>query len=286
MTPVPAVEHRTYRSSGGVELPIDVYRPELNTQRSAVLILHGGGWRAGSKQLVADRAQALATHGFTCVAANYRLLDSAPWPAQLVDVASALRWIRTRADALDVDPELTAVQGHSAGGHLALMSGTFERGERPSAISAFYPPIGFHASMLPKLDPGMRQRPMPDAAGRLPSWMLLGSEASSADLVSSSPIDAVGSGFPPTVVLHGSADVAIRADSSTALYQRLAQAGVPCELHLYSGADHEFDRAPHMTRVTAAAVASFLERVVTKRAVLDAEARRFPFPPAQDTSTI
>lgn len=76
--------------------------------------------------------------------------------------------------------------------------------------------------------------------------------------------------------------MAIASRSNIALHRCLVDLGVPSDLHVYAGRDHEFDRAPSMATVTTAATASFLRRFVTDRKQLDKEARRFPFPPSDN----
>lgn len=105
---------------GGRDLHADIYRPE-QANGAGVLMIHGGGWRMGSKDMLPPQAGALAGHGFTCVAVEYRLTPESPWPAQIHDVKAAMRWFRANAAGLGVDPDKIAVVGNSAGGHLALM---------------------------------------------------------------------------------------------------------------------------------------------------------------------
>ncbi len=101
--------------------------------------------------------------------------------------------------------------------------------------------------------------------------------ALAADLVAASPIAIADAGFPPTILLHGTADSAIATAASIALHQRLGKLGVPSDLHIYAGRDHEFDLAPSMLEATVAATASFLDRMVVRRPEFDDEAEQFSF---------
>jgi acetyl esterase/lipase len=111
--------------------------------------------------------------------------------------------------------------------------------------------------------------------------MLFPSQATQADLDAASPLALADAGFPPTILLHGTADRALGSRSSLTLHRRLLDLGVPTDLHLYAGRDHEFDRAPTAGAATTAAVASFLTRFVTEKQASDAEALRYPFPPTR-----
>lgn len=267
-----------YATHGTTDLFLDIFPPAAGSRRCAVLVLHGGAWRVGAKEAVHDRAAALAAQGFTALAVQYRLLDAAPWPAALADATAALAWTRSNAARLGVDVGQVVVQGHSAGGHIALLTGSLSSAERPAAIVAYYPVIGFYPA-APPADGGLIPPPGADELGRAPSWMLFPPEATQADLDAASPITLADANFPPTILLHGTADKALDSRSSLALHRRLLELGVPADLHLFAGRDHEFDRAPSLTTATAAMAASFLTRFVTDKDESDAEALRFPFPP-------
>ena len=112
-----------YGTTGSRPLRCDVFHPEpTETPAPAAVLLHGGGWRRGSRANMHPRAEALAAQGILAVAAEYRLTDEAPWPAHVNDVKACLRWLRENAAALDVDPDQISLVGFSAGAHLALMA--------------------------------------------------------------------------------------------------------------------------------------------------------------------
>jgi len=271
----------SYSQPGTGDLSLDLFRPEINSRHCAVLIFHGGGWRAGAKETVHHQAAALAAEGFTGVAVQYRLLDTAPWPAQLADTRDALSWVRANAAELCIDPARVVAQGHSAGAHLALMVGTIAKEERPAAIVAYYPATGFYAAEPPK--PGGAEAPPArpslelDAQGRIPSWMLFPPGTDDAELTAASPILLADAAFPPTILFHATRDSVIGPEASIALHRRLSSLGVPADLHVYAARDHGFDLAPSMLAATVRATKSFLERTVTNRPELDEEADQFSF---------
>lgn len=69
-------------------------------------------------------AEAIAAAGYVAVAVEYRLSLEATYPAAIHDLKAAIRWMRTNAGALSVDPKRIAVLGCSAGGQLAALLGT------------------------------------------------------------------------------------------------------------------------------------------------------------------
>ena len=89
-----------------------------------MLVVHGGAWRMGTRGQLSGVAQMLAKHGFTAVAISYRLAPQYKFPAQIEDCKDAVRWMRTNAARLKIDPERIGGFGYSAGAHLVSLLGT------------------------------------------------------------------------------------------------------------------------------------------------------------------
>jgi acetyl esterase/lipase len=92
--------------------------------------------------------------------------------------------------------------------------------------------------------------------------MLLGPAGTEEAAALAIPINYVTEAFPPTILLHGTADMLMAHASSLNLFEKLQEVQVPSELHLFSGVNHEFDMTPSLTEVSAAVVTSFLTRSV------------------------
>ena len=107
-----------------VQLLADLYRPDDDQVRPAVMLIHGGAWSSGDKWNVSDHARELAQAGYAVVAINYRLAPTSKYPAQIDDCRAALRWMHAQAAEFKIDPERIAVYGYSAGGHLAALLAT------------------------------------------------------------------------------------------------------------------------------------------------------------------
>ena len=108
---------------------LDLCLPKGETGvRPAVVFIHGGGWVAGDKREFDGLCLLLARHGFVAASVGYRLavasIVTTYWPAQVVDVQLAVRWLRMLAPSLQVDPERVCAWGDSAGGQLAVYLGT------------------------------------------------------------------------------------------------------------------------------------------------------------------
>lgn len=257
-----------FGTGGGRQLRCDVYRPPDGTSnRCGVLIIHGGAWMQGDRSQLRGYGILLGRKGYTCVACEYRLSGEAKWPAQLHDVKAALRWMRANARTLGIEPQRIAVEGNSAGGHLALMLGAtpnqpeFEGdggnpgvGTEVAAVIAFYAPALLGASGLPLSGPVAA---------------LMGPEASHEDVLRASPVTYARSDFPATQLFHGTKDELVPVSESLRMFEALRNAGAPVELHAFEGAPHAFDALPDFGRQCADIMALFLDRhVVNPRPVV------------------
>ncbi|MFG2057085.1 alpha/beta hydrolase [Micromonospora sp. NPDC048930] len=211
------------------------------TERAVLLWIHGGGWRGRYHE---DGA-ALAPLGLRVVAATYRFVDEARWPAQLDDVRAAARSARAVAGGLPL-----LVGGDSAGGMLALHLAL--RGvDRPGDVAAG---LAYWAPHDP-LDPEYRRLRADDD----PWAGLLGHPPAAGDpaTVDATVASHLGSGVP-VLLVHGREDGSVPAGQSLDLARRLLAAGHPVHTWLTDGG-HALDLArPDIRAVTAA----FLDTVL------------------------
>ncbi len=124
---ITVTENIAYRTDVGKSTVLDLAQPLFGPQkdRPAILIIHGGGWSAGSKNDAVYRALMVdyAMKGYVVANMNYRLVQEAAMPACIEDVQAAVRWLKDNAQKLGIDPNRIGTYGHSAGGHLSLMAG-------------------------------------------------------------------------------------------------------------------------------------------------------------------
>jgi len=128
------------RDSG--PLAADVYRPRGAGPFPGMLVVHGGAWRMGARADLAMLAQRLAENGYTAVAIDYRLAPTYKFPAQIYDCQAAIRWMRSHASELKIDPTRIGgrpVPGVPAGSGPASVNGGGRTGEshRESAWRGF-----------------------------------------------------------------------------------------------------------------------------------------------------
>lgn len=115
---------------------LDVYGPASETlaqegtsaatAKPVVVFIHGGAWINGDKSFLNSRmplVNTLLQSGYLVASINYRLASESPWPAQINDTKSAVRFLRANASKYGIDPDRIAVFGESAGAHLAQLMG-------------------------------------------------------------------------------------------------------------------------------------------------------------------
>ncbi|MEN3323200.1 alpha/beta hydrolase [Mariniflexile soesokkakense] len=108
---------------GDRDLYVDVFYPKKSGKYPALIMVHGGGWRAGNKSLQIPMAQKLAERGYVTVCVEYQLSMEAKYPAAVFNIKSAIRWMRANANKYGIDTNKIAISGCSAGGQLAMLVG-------------------------------------------------------------------------------------------------------------------------------------------------------------------
>lgn len=229
----------TYKTIGDVTLKIHIFEPvgHKPTDKSpAIVCFFGGGWKGGLPSQFEQQCRYLATRGTVAMTADYRVASRQGTLAKecVQDAKSAIRWVRTNAARLGVDPDRIVASGGSAGGHIAactgILEGWDEPGEpttvsaKPNAMVLFNP-----AAALAPID-GSEPLPEKEAAA-LKARM-------GTDPINLSPAHQVHPGAPPTIEFFGADDKL--AAGGKALAKRMQEEGNRCELKLYEGHVHGF----------------------------------------------
>lgn len=102
---------------------LDIYSPEKAHDAPVVVYVHRGEWAKGDKSEVSYKPKLLNERGIVLVSVNYRLSDVAQHPAQVNDVAAALRWVHDHIADYGGSPKRIVLMGHSAGCHIVSMVG-------------------------------------------------------------------------------------------------------------------------------------------------------------------
>jgi acetyl esterase/lipase len=219
-------------------LKLDVYQPTIppvvGERYPAVLALHGGGWRSGDKGGYFEaHHRTLAGQGIVVFDAQYRFTSEAPWPAQLDDVRTAMRWIRVHAADYQIDPDKIVLLGRSAGGHLALQAAYRATGD--DADTAVSGVIGIYA-------PTNLRLMLHEHDARVIALVGGTSDEVPEAYADASPLDfAERPDLPPTLLIHGYRDDVVGPVHAELLLNKLRYQRVPSALLRLPWSRHGFD---------------------------------------------
>lgn len=229
-----------------------------------IIWLHGGGWRFGNRKLGPDFTRYFASKGYAMVSIDYRLSDEDTFPAQIHDVKTAVRWVKSIAGEYGLNGNKIGLWGSSAGGHLAALAATTEPnqfiGENPlyhemtsevQAVAIGYGPMDFlqideqrEVYGIIEEDPESVQIPKDKKTSDPDSFesLFLGAPILTCPerVKEANPLTYVKPGLPPFLIMHGLSDVAVPAHQSKLLYQELADKENNVSLYLIKGLGHGF----------------------------------------------
>lgn len=225
---------------------VRVYTPKDSSKPAAgMLWIHGGGYILGDYTLddYTVKRMSLDT-GCVCVSVNYRLAPEYPFPAGIEDCYAALKWMVKNSDKLGIDKTRIAIGGGSAGGGLAagLALLTRDRGEIDIAFQLLIYPMIDDRNVTPSSHAIDDPRTW-DREKNIFAWKAyLGDSAENNEDISPYAAALRASdlaGLPSAYIAVGELDLFL--DENIEYAQRLLQAGVSTELHVYPRATHGFD---------------------------------------------
>ena len=216
-----------YKNTNEGELNLFVYKPsefDVKKKYSCIVFFHGGGWNSGNPEQFQRQSRYFASRGMVAVSVEYRIRNKhGTSPIQAMeDTKSAIRFIRSNARLLSIDPSRIAAAGGSAGGHLAAVAGNIDLfnnsdedltiSSKPNLLILYNPVIDF----------GVRK------------WLWINNPSDA------SPIHNISKGSPPTIILTGTNDKIVPVESIMNYKKIMESIGSRCDVILYEGAEHAF----------------------------------------------
>jgi len=234
-----------YVQRGDRWLQADVYTPAGRGPFPAVVLVHGGSWKRGNKQRMAKIGERLAQRGYLAVSIDYRLAPENRFPAQLHDCQAAVRWMRTNAERLRLDPARIAGFGYSAGAHLVALLATMNDEDGLSEdLAPPAPDTRLQAAVLGAAPVDLAHFP----ANAVFESVLGVSVAERPDLYAlASPLTFVTPDDPPMFLYHGTDDWMVDSSQSHRMLEALERARVPTAYYEMPGghlATFLFDEEP------------------------------------------
>lgn len=219
-----------YKKVADRELSLHVFQPDgwkASDKRVCYVTIHGGGWTGMGPERMYAFANHFAKLGLVSISVQYRLASAKTNTTVfdcVKDVRSAIRYVRSHADELGIDPGKIIVSGGSAGGHLAASTAMFDFNEDsddlkispvPNALVLLFPVIDTSTEGYGNAKIGER-------------WKEL------------SPAHNVRPGLPPTITFHGTADPTTPFKGAQIFHDAMLKAGNRSELVIHEGGDHGY----------------------------------------------
>jgi acetyl esterase/lipase len=233
-----------YTNPDNQHLQLNLARPKTGDGPfPAVICIHGGGFRAGSREGYNGLVIKLAQRGYVAMTISYRLAPKFQFPAAIHDTKAAVRWTRANAAKYKIDPDRIGVTGGSAGGHLAQFlavssdvkefegdGGNPSMSSKVACVVNVYGPSDFTKSYGKSVD----------AAEVLPLWLGGNLETARLKHIQASPLNWVTPHAAPTLCIHGTDDKYVAHEQAVWMIDRLKACGVEAELLTLEGAGHGF----------------------------------------------
>ena len=265
-------ETYTYKKVGELAIKADVHRADDEVKRPVVVWIHGGALIMGHRGGVSGRVKKMMLdEGYAIVSIDYRLAPETQLPAIIEDVEDAFDWVRAKGPSLfNIDPDRMAVMGGSAGGYLTLVAGCRVK-PPPTVLVAFWgygdlvgpwysrpSPHERHHKVKMSRDEAYGQvsgPPISDSRDREGNggafyqycrqqglWPKAVSgwdpHTETAKFNPYMPVRNVTAEYPPTLLIHGTADTDVPYKQSEMMAVQLKMHGVTHELVAIPGGEH------------------------------------------------
>lgn len=221
----------TYKVASGDELKLYIFNPQghkaSKDKRPAIVFFFGGGWNGGTPAQFEQHSRYLASRGMVAMVADYRVKSRQKTPpsACVNDGKSAVRYLRTHAKRLGIDPQRIAAGGGSAGGHVAATTGIidgFDDEQDDKSVSS-------KSDALVLFNPVYDNGPKGYGHSRvIEYWETF------------SPAHNITKDDPPAIVFLGTKDSLIPVETAESFQSKMKAAGLKSDLHLYQGQPHGF----------------------------------------------
>lgn len=222
------------------KLLLDLYLPATANAKPVPLVIfaHEGCYNSKSKSNIPSDVQAWADAGLAVASVDYRLAPAYPWPAGLVDVQQALRFLRQKAATYNIDPDRIGGHGESAGGYLVAALGTQRSPDRQGNYDALSDRIVAVSDWSGRTD---FTRPQPSGTDCAAVWLGLTRRQENASAFAAASIGPrVDRDAADFLIVHGTKDTTVEPFHSIDLARRLREAGRAPQLVVNTDEAHSF----------------------------------------------
>jgi len=244
------------------ELLLDIYKPANweDGKLPTLLVIRGGSWLRGDKEGFRHVAAALALRGFATVCVEYRTSREATFPAAVLDIKSAVKWIKDNADRYNFDANSIGAIGGSAGAHLAALIGVSANVDslNPTEKTEDF---RIHAVVGLATPPDLIR----DSVAKIViKWIGKPYKSNEELWESASPLSHIDVDSPPMLFIHSSSDKVVPFEQALLAIEKLGKVGVYSELVLIPNAPHPFWKYEEWFNPTMDKAAAFFHEQLKK----------------------
>ena len=248
------VHEQEYRTDGNESWTVRLYQPQGSGPFPAMLDVHGGAWNRGERASDEVMNRALAASGILVAAIDFRLAPAHPYPAQVVDVNYATRWLKAHAAEFNATADQVGGIGSSSGGHTLMLSAMRPDDPRYSALELAGAAGGVDATLAyticcwPVLDPYARYLYAQEANNER---LAASSEAyflNQETMKEGNPQHILERGekvqLPPTLIIQGTRDDNVPLSIPERFTEAFRGAGGDIQLEIFPEMPHGFGNTP------------------------------------------
>lgn len=210
---------------------LDLHLPENQENFPLVFFVHGGGWRAGAKEIPDGFIKSFARLGIGVASVNYRLSPAVQHPVHIQDVARAFAWTYQNAAQYKIDRNRIVIAGTSAGGHLVSLLALNKELLAAEGVPA--DAIKGVASMSGVYDMAGFSEP-----GLVPTRKEQGFGTDAALLKQASPLTYVRGDAPPFLLTFTGWELFMIPQEALQMYHAMLQKGARVEMVKVPGRTH------------------------------------------------
>lgn len=246
-----------YKTVGKADLPIYVFGNEKGSKKPAIVFFFGGGWKNGSPKQFEEQCKYLAARGMVAATVEYRVSSRFDVKIEdcIEDAKSAMRWVRSHAVELGIDPDRIASGGGSAGGHLAACTALLDEFNSPTDSAD----VSCKPNAMVLFNPALAIAPdsrMTEQERKRASEV---SSRSRTAMKNVSPLTYASSRQPPMIMFFGTDDSLLKG--ANFFMQDSEEAGNQCELVTYQGQGHGFFNRDKYQKLTMQEMDQFLVKL-------------------------
>jgi acetyl esterase/lipase len=200
-----------------------------------VVYVPGSAWHRQNVWMALDKARYFVSNGYAFVVVEYRPSEIAPFPAQIDDLMSALRFLGKNAALYSLDADRLALWGDSSGGH-TVVSAAVNHPEIAKCVVDYFGPTDIS---LMNYYPSAMDHHGADS----PEGFLLGkvNVLENPELAQkTNPLNGISPSkpLPPIMIMHGSKDNVVPFNQSVRLYEKLRECKKEVSFYRLEGAGH------------------------------------------------